>query len=50
MVDPAGISAPAERTPGERVVAPTISTADAQQRFVNVGEVTPYLRFADAPA
>jgi thioredoxin-dependent peroxiredoxin len=49
--DGAPISTPAEWTPGERViVAPTISTADAQERFKNVDEVTPYLRFADAPA
>ena len=49
--DGAPISTPAEWVPGERViVAPTISTADAQERFANVDEVTPYLRFADAPA
>ena len=49
--DGAPISTPAEWTPGERViVAPTISTADARERFKNVDEVTPYLRFADAPA
>ena len=49
--DGAPISTPADWTPGERViVAPTISTEDAQQRFKNVDEVTPYLRFADAPA
>jgi len=49
--DGAPISTPAEWVPGERViVAPTISTVDAQERFANVDEVTPYLRFADAPA
>ena len=49
--DGAPISTPAEWVPGERViVAPTISTVDAQERFTNVDEVTPYLRFADAPA
>jgi thioredoxin-dependent peroxiredoxin len=49
--DGAPISTPAEWVPGERViVAPTISTADAQERFANVDEVRPYLRFADAPA
>jgi alkyl hydroperoxide reductase subunit AhpC len=49
--DGAPISTPVEWTPGERViVAPTISTADAQERFKNVDEVRPYLRFADAPA
>jgi alkyl hydroperoxide reductase subunit AhpC len=49
--DRAPISTPAEWTPGERViVAPSVSTADARQRFKDVDEVTPYLRFADAPA
>ncbi len=49
--DGAPISTPAEWTPGERViVAPTVSTADARERFENVDEVKPYLRFADAPA
>ena len=49
--DAATISTPAEWTPGERViVAPTVSTEDARERFKNVDEVTPYLRFADAPA
>jgi len=49
--DAAPISTPAEWTPGERViVAPSISTADARERFANVDEVRPYLRFADAPA
>lgn len=49
--DMAPISTPAEWTPGERViVAPTVSTQDARERFKNVDEVKPYLRFADAPA
>jgi len=49
--DAAPISTPAEWAPGERViVAPTISTEDARERFGNVDEVTSYLRFADAPA
>jgi alkyl hydroperoxide reductase subunit AhpC len=49
--DAAPISTPAEWAPGERViVAPTISTEDARERFRNVDEVTSYLRFADAPA
>ena len=49
--DGAPISTPAEWTPGERViVAPTVSTQDARERFKNVDEVKPYLRFADAPA
>ena len=49
--DGAPISTPVDWTPGERViVAPTVSTEDARERFKNVDEVKPYLRFADAPA
>jgi alkyl hydroperoxide reductase subunit AhpC len=48
--DAAPVSTPAEWTPGDRViVAPTVSTEDARERFENVDEVRPYLRFADAP-
>ena len=31
-------------------MAPAIATDDARERFANVDEVKPYLRFADAPA
>lgn len=49
--DRAPISTPAEWVPGDRViVAPAVTTADARDRFANVDEVKPYLRFADAPA
>jgi alkyl hydroperoxide reductase subunit AhpC len=49
--DRAPISTPADWTPGDRIiVAPTVSTDDAKDRFENVEEVKPYLRFADAPA
>lgn len=49
--DKAAVSTPVDWVPGERViVAPTISTADARERFENVEEVRPYLRYADAPA
>lgn len=49
--DKAPVSTPVDWVPGERViVAPTISTDDARERFANVEEVRPYLRFADAPA
>jgi alkyl hydroperoxide reductase subunit AhpC len=49
--DGAPISTPVDWNPGERViVAPTVSTDDARERFKNVDEVKPYLRFADAPA
>lgn len=51
QTDKAPVSTPAEWTPGDRViVAPTVSTDDARERFANVDEVKPYLRFADAPA
>ncbi|MBT9255551.1 peroxiredoxin [Phycicoccus sp. MAQZ13P-2] len=51
QTDAAPVSTPAEWQPGDRViVAPTISTEDARERFENVDEVKPYLRFADAPA
>ena len=49
--DRAPTPAPAEWVPGDRViVAPAIATDDARERFANVDEVKPYLRFADAPA
>ncbi|GAB2928551.1 peroxiredoxin [Rhodococcus aerolatus] len=45
------VSTPAEWTKGDRViVAPTVSTEDARQRFDNVEEVRPYLRYADSPS
>ena len=45
------IATPADWTPGDRViVAPSVSTEDAQKQFDNVEEFKPYLRFADAPA
>jgi len=44
------ISTPVDWQPGDRViVAPTVSTDDAKEKFANVEEVKPYLRFADAP-
>ena len=49
--DRSPISTPAEWVPGDRViVAPAIATDDARERFANVDEVKPYLRFAGAPA
>jgi len=45
------IATPADWRPGERViVSPTMATEDAQDRFENVVEVKPYLRYADAPS
>lgn len=44
------ISTPADWKPGDRViVAPTMSTDDARERFSNVEEHKPYLRYADQP-
>ena len=51
QVNDAGpFSTPADWQVGERIiVAPTISTEDAQTRFKDVEEVKPYLRYAAAP-
>jgi alkyl hydroperoxide reductase subunit AhpC len=49
--DSGPFSTPADWKVGERViVAPTISTDDAQSRFEDVEEVNPYLRYAAAPS
>jgi alkyl hydroperoxide reductase subunit AhpC len=52
VTDSGPFSTPADWREGQRViVAPTVSTADARARFgEDVEEVTPYLRYADAPA
>ncbi|MEO7448613.1 MAG: peroxiredoxin, partial [Humibacillus sp.] len=53
LTDRGPFSTPADWRTGERViVAPTVSTADARARFGEdaVEEVTPYLRYTDAPA
>lgn len=48
--DAAPIATPADWLPGERVIiSTTVSTEDAKQKFQNVEELKPYLRFADAP-
>ncbi len=50
LTDKAPVSTPVDWAPGERViVAPTISTDDARQRFEDVEEVRPYLRWAKQP-
>ncbi len=50
LTDAAPVSTPVDWTPGQRViVAPTISTEDARQRFEDVEEVRPYLRWAKQP-
>jgi alkyl hydroperoxide reductase subunit AhpC len=49
--DSGPFSTPADWKVGERViVAPTISTEDARSRFGEVEEVTPYLRYTEAPS
>jgi alkyl hydroperoxide reductase subunit AhpC len=51
LTDRATVSTPADWQPGERViVAPTISTEDAKEKFGEVEEVTPYLRWTPEPA
>ena len=50
LTDAAPVSTPVDWQPGERViVAPTLSTDEARQRFENVEEVRPYLRWAKQP-
>lgn len=44
------IATPVDWNPGDRVIAsPTLSTEEVKQRFQNVEERKPYLRFVDAP-
>jgi alkyl hydroperoxide reductase subunit AhpC len=44
------IATPADWRPGDRViVAVSVSTEDAEEKFQNVEELKPYLRYADAP-
>lgn len=48
--DSGPFSTPADWKPGERViVAPTVSTEEAREKFKDVEEVKPYLRYAAAP-
>jgi len=51
LTDAQPVSTPADWTPGQRViVAPAMSTADAKERFGEVEEVKPYLRWTAQPA
>ena len=51
LTDRATVSTPADWQPGQRViVAPTISTEDAKEKFGEVEEVTPYLRWTPQPS
>jgi len=50
LTDSAPVSTPADWTPGGRViVSPAMSTADAKERFGEVEEVKPYLRWTPQP-
>jgi thioredoxin-dependent peroxiredoxin len=50
LTDAHPVSTPVDWTPGQRViVSPAMSTADAEQRFSDVDEVRPYLRWARQP-
>lgn len=50
LTDAHPVSTPVDWTPGQRViVSPAMSTADAEQRFADVDEVRPYLRWARQP-
>ena len=50
LTDAAPVSTPVDWQPGERViVAPAMSTDDARQRFEDVEEIRPYLRWAEQP-
>ena len=50
LTDAAPVSTPVDWQPGDRIiVAPTMSTDDARQRFEDVEEVRPYLRWAKQP-
>ena len=51
LTDAQPVSTPADWTPGQRIiVSPAMSTDDAKQRFSDVEEVKPYLRWATPAA
>lgn len=51
LTDASPVSTPVDWEPGHRViVSPLISTEDARERFSEVEEVKPYLRWANQPA
>ncbi len=51
LTDRAPVSTPVDWQPGERIiVAPAMSTDDARQKFEDVQEVRPYLRWAKQPS
>jgi len=51
LTDRAPVSTPVDWAPGDRIiVSPAMSTDDARQRFQDVEEVRPYLRWAKQPS
>jgi alkyl hydroperoxide reductase subunit AhpC len=51
LTDKAPVSTPVDWEPGERIiVSPAMSTDDARQKFQDVEEVRPYLRWAKQPS
>jgi thioredoxin-dependent peroxiredoxin len=50
LTDAAPVSTPVDWQPGDRIiVAPAMSSGDARQRFEDVEEIRPYLRWARQP-
>jgi alkyl hydroperoxide reductase subunit AhpC len=50
LTDKFPVSTPVDWTPGDRViVSPALSTADAKEKFGEVEEVKPYLRWTRQP-
>ena len=50
LTDAAPVSTPVDWTPGQKViVSPAMSTEDAKQKFGDVEEVKPYLRWTAQP-
>ncbi|MFN8126689.1 MAG: peroxiredoxin [Candidatus Nanopelagicales bacterium] len=51
LTDSAPVATPVDWTPGDKViVSPMMSTDDARERFVDVEEVKPYLRWTPQPS
>ena len=50
LTDAAPVSTPVDWTPGQKViVSPAMSTEDAKEKFGDVEEVKPYLRWTPQP-
>jgi thioredoxin-dependent peroxiredoxin len=51
LTDRFPVSTPVDWRPGDRLIAaPALDTDEVRERFDNVEEVKPYLRFVDEPA